>query len=107
MSGASPRFHDTLSGASGEGVNDYRTAGDVKLTRYFDRYAIGVGLAVLARERLPVEGASFDLRWWTDDRNTTLAFCVRRHVRPHQRATDGAAVNEKKNRPTSSSASRR
>ena len=32
ISGASPLFFNALSGASGEGVRDYRTAGDVKLT---------------------------------------------------------------------------
>jgi Protein of unknown function (DUF3570). len=33
ISGASPLYHNTLSGASGKGgVTDYRTAGDVKLT---------------------------------------------------------------------------
>ena len=46
MSGASPLWYNTLSGASGLGVTDYRTAGDVKLTKYFDGVAIGVGAAV-------------------------------------------------------------
>jgi len=43
MSGASPLAFNTLSGASGIGVKDYRAAGDLKLTRYFDRWAVGVG----------------------------------------------------------------
>ena len=43
MSGASPLFFNALSGASGEGVKDYRAAGDVKLTKYFDRFSVGVG----------------------------------------------------------------
>ena len=30
MTGASPRYHNSLSGASGEGVNDYRKAADLK-----------------------------------------------------------------------------
>ena len=74
MSGASPRFHNTLSGASGEGVRDYRTAGDVKVTRYFDRYAVGVGAAVSSERDYLSRAVSVDFRWWTDDRNTTLAF---------------------------------
>ena len=45
MSGASPQFHDSLSGASGLGVHDYRTAGDVTTTRDFDRFAVGVARA--------------------------------------------------------------
>ena len=74
MSGASPLWFNTLSGASGLGVTDYRTAVDGKLTRYFDRWAIGVG-GVYSHERDFISrGGSFDLRWWTEDRNTTLAF---------------------------------
>lgn len=46
LSGASPLFYDTLSGASGSGVNDIRRAGDVELTRYFSRVAVSVGAAV-------------------------------------------------------------
>ena len=74
MSGASPRYHNTLSGASGEGVRDYRTAGDAKLTRYFDRYAVGVGGAVSSERDFLSRAGSLDVRWWTEDRNTTLAF---------------------------------
>ncbi|MFO1281642.1 MAG: DUF3570 domain-containing protein [Burkholderiales bacterium] len=76
MSGASPRFHNTLSGASGEGVKDYRTAGDAKLTRYFERFAVGVGAAVSSERDYLSRTASLDLRWWTADRNTTLALGI-------------------------------
>ena len=37
MSGASPLYFNTLSGASGLGITDYRTAGEVKITKYFGR----------------------------------------------------------------------
>ena len=74
MSGASPQFHNTLSGASGEGVHDYRVAGDAKLTKYFDRYAIGAGYAISSERDFLSRAGSLDLRWWTEDRNTTLAF---------------------------------
>ena len=43
MSGASPLYFNTLSGASGLGVTDYRTAGTVKLTKYSNGVAVGVG----------------------------------------------------------------
>lgn len=74
MSGASPRYHNVLSGASGLGVTDYRTAGDAKVTKYFDRYAVGVGGAYSNERDYRSKAGSLDLRWWTEDRNTTLAF---------------------------------
>ena len=39
MTGASPLYFNVLSGAS---IGDYRTAGDVKVTKYFGDYAISV-----------------------------------------------------------------
>lgn len=74
MSGASPLYFNALSGASGEGVKDYRAAGEVKLTKYFDRYLVGVG-AAYSRERDYVSRAgSVELRTWTPDKNRTYAF---------------------------------
>ena len=45
ISGASPLFHDTLSGASGKGVADIRRALDLEATRYFDRGSVAFGYA--------------------------------------------------------------
>jgi hypothetical protein len=74
MSGASPLWFDTLSGASGLGVTDYRTAGDAKVTRYFDRYSIGAGVAYSHERDFISRAGSLDARWWSADKNTTLAF---------------------------------
>ncbi len=74
MSGASPLWFNTLSGASGIGVTDYRTAGDVKLTRYFNGFAIGVGAAVSSERDYLSRAGSVDLRIWSEDRNRTWAF---------------------------------
>jgi Protein of unknown function (DUF3570) len=93
MSGASPRYHNTLSGASGEGVKDYRTAGDAKLTKYFDRYAIGVGGAVSSERDFLSRAGSLDVRWWTEDRNTTFAFGFAGTV-DRINSNNGIAVNE-------------
>ncbi len=71
MSGASPLYFNTLSGAT---VTDYRTAGDLKVTRYFDRFAIGVAGAYSGERDFISRAGSIDLRWWTADKNTTLAF---------------------------------
>jgi hypothetical protein len=43
VSGASPRYHTAISGASH--MNDDRTAGDFSATRYFDRGTVTVGAA--------------------------------------------------------------
>ena len=55
MSGASPLFFNTLSGAS---IFDYRTAGDVKVTKYFDGYAVSVGGFVSSEQDFLSRGGS-------------------------------------------------
>jgi hypothetical protein len=45
ISGASPLFHNTLSGASRVGVLDIRRAGDLEATRYFERGTLSFGAA--------------------------------------------------------------
>jgi hypothetical protein len=76
MSGASPLAFNTLSGASGLGVTDYRTAGDAKVTKYFDRYAVGVGGAYSHERDFISRALSMDLRTWTPDKNRTYAFGI-------------------------------
>lgn len=76
MSGASPLYYDTLSGASGLGVTDYRTAGEVKLTRYFDGVAVGASAVVSSERDYLSRGGSLELRVWSDDRNRTWAFAA-------------------------------
>ncbi len=77
ISGASPLYHNTLSGASGKGgVTDYRTAGDIKLTKYLDHAAVGVGAAVSNERDYRSRALSFELRLSSDDRNRTYAFGV-------------------------------
>jgi hypothetical protein len=76
ISGASPLYHNTLSGASGLGVTDYRTAGNAKLTKYFDPVAVGVGAAVSSERDYLSRALSLDVRVSSDDRNRTLAFGI-------------------------------
>jgi len=70
ISGASPRWHTAISGASK--MNDYRTAGTAKLTRYFDRVAVAVGASYSDERDYRSKAASVDLRWSTPDNNTTF-----------------------------------
>jgi hypothetical protein len=74
MSGASPLAFNTLSGASGLGVTDYRTAGDVKVTKYFDRFALGVGGAYSHERDYISRALSVEARIWTAEKNRTFAF---------------------------------
>ncbi len=76
MSGASPLYHDTLSGASGESINDFRKAGSINFTRYFERAALRFGGAYSSEDdyigRSLNVGASFD----SEDRNTSYDFAI-------------------------------
>lgn len=76
ISGASPLYHDTLSGASGVGITEYRTAGDFKVTKYFGDYAVGVGGAISSERDYFSRAASLDVRLFSPDRNRTYAFGV-------------------------------
>lgn len=76
MSGASPLNHNTLSGASGTGITEYRTAGDVKVTKYFGNQAVGVGAAVSSERDYLSRAASVDVRFFSEDRNRTWAFGI-------------------------------
>jgi hypothetical protein len=76
MSGASPLYHSTLSGASGKGVRDDRKAGDLKLTHFFDRGAVGIAAAVSTENDYFSRAISFDVRFNSEDNNTTFAFGV-------------------------------
>jgi len=76
MSGASVLSHNTLSGASGLGVTDYRTAGDAKVTKYFGNWSLGVGGVVSSERDYLSRGGSFDARIYSEDRNRTYAFSI-------------------------------
>jgi hypothetical protein len=76
MSGASPLYHNTLSGASGLGVTDYRTAGDAKVTKYFGNWAMGVAGVVSSERDYLSRGGSLDFRIFSDDRNRTYALSI-------------------------------
>jgi Protein of unknown function (DUF3570) len=73
VSGASPLYHDTVSGASGRGIGDYRSAGDVKVTKYFGDSSLAVGAAYSHEQDYISRAASIEWRRWSDDRNRTCA----------------------------------
>jgi len=73
VSGASPIYHDTVSGASGRGIGDYRSAGDAKVTKYFGDSSLAVGAAYSHEQDYISRAASLEWRTWSADRNRTYA----------------------------------
>jgi hypothetical protein len=73
MSGASPYYHTVLSGASGEGVEDKRTAGDITVTKYFGgRTAVSLRGAYSKEDDYESKAFGLTLRHATQDQNTTF-----------------------------------
>jgi hypothetical protein len=96
VSGASPLYFNVLSGASGEGIHDFRKAGDLKISRYFDRWIVGAGAVISSEDDYLSRGGVLDLRWFTEDRNTTLAFSFG-GAADIINSTNGIAENEHRN----------
>jgi len=71
ISGATPRYHTAISGASR--MQDDRTAGELKLTRYFRRAAVDFGVAYSSEHDYNSAAGSVGLRLSSEDNNTTLA----------------------------------
>ena len=76
MTGASPYYHTVLSGASGETVEDKRTAGDITVTKYFGRTAISVRGAYSTEDDYKSVAGGLTLRHATPDQNTTFTIGV-------------------------------
>ena len=93
MSGASPLFFNTLSGAS---IGDYRTAGDIKFTKYFRDFAISIGGVVSSEQDFLSRAASVNLQFWNDDRNRTWTVAI---AGTHDRLSsiDDATLRENRN----------
>lgn len=92
MSGASPLYFNTLSGASGVGITEYRTAGDARVTKYYDRFAVGGAFAYSSERDYLSRAWSVDVRTWTADKNRTWAFGLGRardNVNPVNGITQG------------------
>ena len=69
VSGASPRWHMNVSGASK--MDDKRNAADVKLVRYFGRSAVGVRFAYSDENDYRSNALALDARFTSEDSNTT------------------------------------
>lgn len=74
ISGASPLYHSTLSGASGRGIRDIRRATDLRATKYFDRWAIGGTIGYSKENDYRSLATGIDFRWFSASKNTVLTF---------------------------------
>ncbi len=69
VSGATPRYHTAISGASK--MKEERIAGDVKVTRYAERSSYGFGLSHSGEHDYQSSAVSFDAGFSSDDSNRT------------------------------------
>ena len=79
VSGASPQYHDTLSGASGLGIEDSRIGADIKGTTYFEQFSLGLGVSTSHEDDYISDGASIESRIWNEHKTRTLAFGLGAH----------------------------
>jgi hypothetical protein len=73
VSGASVGYYNTITTAS---IGGRRQGGDIKVTRLFDRTAIGVGYAISREGDYQSDAVGVDARFSSADNNTTLALGV-------------------------------
>ena len=74
MSGASPLYLDTVSGASKEGIRDTRKAVDTTLTRYFENSSLGAGVIYSTEQDYTSKGLLIESKVWDDAKNNILSF---------------------------------
>jgi hypothetical protein len=69
ISGATPRYHTAISGASR--MDDKRRAGDLHLTRYFERASLGLGLTQSVENDYRSRALALAGTVESEDKNTT------------------------------------
>jgi hypothetical protein len=94
VSGATPRYHTSISGATPR-MTDERLAGDVKVTRYFERSNVAIGLASSNENDYDSKAGSFNASFSSDDNNTTWSVGLG-HASDKISSTNDAALHETK-----------
>jgi len=73
VSGATPRYYSDVSGATpAPGMHDKRRAGDLKITRHFDRAGVSLGVSQSTEHDYKSSAFSLDFRVATANNNTTF-----------------------------------
>ncbi len=96
ISGASPYYHTVLSGASGAGIKDARTAGDITVTKYFGRTAVSLRGAYSTEDDYKSASTGLTVRHATPDQNTTFTVGVG-YSSDEISPTDGPVFTRSKN----------
>lgn len=76
ISGASPLYLSSLSGASAVGIDDFRRSGDLNITHYFENFSLGIGGAASHEEDYSSVGGSLAGQIWSRDKNTVFSASV-------------------------------
>lgn len=77
VSGATPRYYTDVSGATPKpGMKDKRTAGDVKVTRHYQRAGISLGVSRSSEHDYTSSAFSLVTRFATANNNTTFTVGV-------------------------------
>lgn len=73
VSGASPIYLSTLSGASGVGIEDRRRGGNIDLVQNFEQFSLGFGTAISSEDDYKSRSFAIKSKYWTEDKNTIWA----------------------------------
>ncbi|HYF60478.1 MAG TPA: DUF3570 domain-containing protein [Burkholderiaceae bacterium] len=93
VSGASPRWHSAVSGASR--LSERRRAGDLRVTHHWERATLTAGAVASSENDYRSRAGSLLATWATEDRDTTWAFGLGRaddRIDPVNRAV----INERR-----------
>lgn len=96
VSGATPRYYSDVSGATPKpGMEDKRTAGDVRISKHFSRGGVSVGVSHSSEDDYRSTAVSVEGRVATPDNNTTFTLGVG-HSEDKINPTNDAVDNEAK-----------
>jgi hypothetical protein len=76
MSGASPLYHDTLSGASGSGIHDNRYAGNLTLSKSFERETLFIGGEFSDEDDYTARGALIGANFSNESQDATFSYVL-------------------------------
>lgn len=93
---ASARLADRLSSATLGTFDDNRTAGDLKVTHYFDSFSVGVGAGYSTESDYDSASTLVESKIWTPNKNTTFALGVSANFDSVSSSAD-STVDETKN----------
>ena len=93
VSGASPRYHTAISGASR--MSDERRAGDVRVTRFNDRGSWSIGAAASDENDFSSRAVSVQARWASEDNNRSWNAGIG-YTRDHIGSSNDPALDERR-----------